>query len=657
MTMKKSRKRKRRKRGLSPFLVKFFPFEIGVEVLPGTVLLDAIKKADLPLRATCGGKGTCGECVVRILSGKFQAKPAASLRKELASQNYSLSCQTKVMDNLEVQVPRFQEISFKSVAESKFFERWKDSLSGFYEINPPLKKIDLHLPSPTLEDNYSDLKRLERELKKKGVFEVINCEYSALKKLAQACRKDQGKVSVILLVSGKSASIIDIFPQSKIKKPYGLAVDIGTSTIALHLVDLDDGKIQSTASSLNQQITCGEDIISRINYAQNPGRLKKLHELVVSTVNNLISRACQSAQIPFSDIYYASVSGNTTMVHLFLNLEPRYIREEPYIPTFSRLPCILARDLRLKMNPEGRVHCSPAVGSYVGGDITAGILCTPMLRESKKISLFIDIGTNGELVIGNKDWLMTCACSAGPAFEGSGTKCGVPASEGAIEEIKIVEGGKLDYKVIGSAKPKGICGSGLIDLLAELFISGHIDRQGKLNERRASKRIVEAEEGRAFLVEKGKNCFWGKDIVITENDISNLVRTKGAVFSACSVLLKKVGLKFKDIDSVYIAGGFGEHLNIENAVRIGLLPDIDRRRFHYLGNSSLYGAYLILLSDRNKDLAAEVAQKMTYIELNSEPTYMSEYTGSLFLPHTDFRLFPSVQKKLEGKRKISIMSP
>jgi len=459
-------------------------------------------------------------------------------------------------------------------------------------------------------------------------------------------------VSVILLVSGKAASVIDIFPQSEIKKPYGLAVDIGTSTVALHLVDLDGGKIQSTASSLNQQITCGEDIISRINYAQNPGRLKKLHELVVSTVNNLISRACQSAQITASDIYYASVSGNTTMIHLFLKLEPRYIREEPYVPTFSRLPYILARDLRLKMNPEARIHCSPAVGSYVGGDITAGILCTPMLRESKKISLFIDIGTNGELVIGNKDWLMCCACSAGPAFEGSGTKCGVPASEGAIEEIKILESGKLEYKVIARTKPRGICGSGLIDLLAELFIRGYIDRQGKFNEKRASRRIVEAEEGRAFLIEKGKNCFWGKDLVITENDISNLVRTKGAVFSACSVLLKKVGLKFKDIDSVYIAGGFGEHLNIENAVRIGLLPDIERARFHYLGNSSLYGAYLILLSDRNKDLAAEVAQKMTYIELNSEPTYMNEYTGSLFLPHTDSRLFPSVQKELEGKRKI-----
>ena len=644
-------KRKRRKRGLSPFQkklkVKFFPFEVGVEVSSGTILLDAIKKAGLPIKATCGGKGTCGECVVQIIGGKFQIKPSASLPSELVSQNYSLSCQTKVTDNLEVQLPQFQELSFKTIAESKFFEKWKDRLSGLYEIDPPLKKIDLDLPAPTLEDNSSDLKRLERELKKKGFSEKIHCEYSALKKLAQTARQDRGKVSIILLVSGKGASLIDIVPRSARKKPYGLACDIGTSTVALHLVDLQKGRIQSTASSLNQQMTCGEDVISRINYARNSERLKKLHELVISTVNNLIRRACQSARIWASDIYYASVSGNTTMIHLFLNLEPRYIREEPYIPTFSSLPYVLARDLKLKMNPEARVYCSPAVGSYVGGDITAGILCTPILRESKKISLFIDIGTNGELVIGNKDWLMTCACSAGPAFEGSGTKCGMPASKGAIEEIRILESGKLNYKVIGRADPRGICGSGLIDLLAELFIHGYLDRQGKFNERRASKRIVEVEEGRAFLIEKGENSFWGKDLLITENDISNLIRTKGAVFSACSLLLKKVGLKFKDIDSVYIAGGFGEHLNIDNAVCIGLLPDIDRHRFHYLGNSSLFGAYLILLSDRNKDLAAEVAQKMTYIELNSEPTYMNEYTGSLFLPHTDFRLFPSVQQKFK----------
>jgi uncharacterized 2Fe-2S/4Fe-4S cluster protein (DUF4445 family) len=465
-----------------------------------------------------------------------------------------------------------------------------------------------------------------------------------MKKLANAVRKDKGKISVILFKSGNEETIIDIIPQSEGKKLYGLTCDIGTTTVALHLVNLSNGKIESTVSSLNQQITGGEDIISRINYAQKPGGLRKLHELIILTINNLIEMASRSAQIAPSDIYYASLSGNTTMFHLLLNLEPRYIREEPYVPTFNEVPSILSRELGLKMNYEGRIHCAPAVGSYVGGDITAGLLCTPFLRDSKKISLFIDAGTNGELVVGNKDWLVTCACSAGPAFEGSGIKCGMPASEGAIEEIKMLGSGKLEYKVIGGTKPKGICGSGLVDLLAELFTHGYVDRHGKYNEKKAIKKIIEAEEGKGFIIEEGKNSFWVKNLVITENDISNLIRTKGAVFSACSLLLKNVGLSFDKIDSFYIAGGFGQHLNVENAIRIGLLPDLERDRFHYLGNSSLLGAYLILLSDKNSGLAEEVAQKMTYIELNTEPNYMNEFTGALFLPHTDIKLFPSVRQ-------------
>jgi len=638
MTEKKTQK------GKKEFNVKFLPFDVSVKVSSGTRLLDAIKTADLPLKTTCGGKGTCGDCVVQIISGTYHSKQSAALSDKLASQGFSLACQTEVTDNITAQLPQFSELVIKSIVDSKFFEEQKDRISGLYEIDPAVKKIELRLSAPTLEDNYSDLKRIERALQKKLSFKKLNCEYSVLKKLAHAVRKDQGKISVILFRSGDEATIIDAVPQSEEKKLYGVACDIGTTTVALHLVNLGSGKIESTVSSLNQQITGGEDIISRINYAQKPQGSRKLNELIILTVNNLIEMASRSAQISPSDMYYASLSGNTTMFHLLLNLEPRYIREEPYVPTFNEVPTILSKDLGLKMNHEGRIHCAPAVGSYVGGDITAGLLCTPLLRDSKKISLFIDAGTNGELVVGNKDWLVTCACSAGPAFEGSGIKCGMPASEGAIEEIKMLDNGKLEYKVIGGTKPKGICGSGLVDLLAELFIHGYVDRHGKYNEKKADEKIVETEEGKGFLIEAGKNSFWGKDLVITENDISNLIRTKGAVFSACSLLLKNVGLSFDKIDSFYIAGGFGQHLNIENAIRVGLLPDLERDRFQYLGNSSLLGAYLILLSDKNKDLANEVAQKMTYIELNTEPNYMNEFTGALFLPHTDIKLFPSVKQ-------------
>jgi len=621
--------------------ITFLPFETCVEVPPGTTILDAIKKTGLPLKTSCGGKGTCGDCMVKVLRGAYQKKPAAALPDQLLSQGYVLACQTEVQNELSLQLPQFQELSMKSIIDPKFFQ--KDRVSGFYEIDPPVKKIDLKLSPPTVEENYSDLKRIERELRKK--FKAhLHCEYSVLKQLALNIRQSQGEISLVLCQSGEEAILIDVFPKVEGKRICGIACDIGTSTVVLHLVDLKSGEILSSASSFNQQIKCGEDIISRINYAQKPGRLQELHGLVVGTINHLIEKATDNAKISSSEIYYASVSGNTTMTHLFLNLEPRFIREEPYVPTFNQVPVLSAHEVGLSINHEARVVCAPAVGSYVGGDITAGLLCTPILRDSETNSLFIDVGTNGELVLGNREWLMTCACSAGPAFEGGGIKCGMPASPGAIEGIKIHDGGHLEYKVIENLEPKGLCGSGLVDLLAELFIHGYIDRNGKFDEIKTKEMIVETEEGKGFLIEKGQNSFWGKDLVITEKDISHLIRAKGAVYSACSVLLKNSGLTLDKVDSFYIAGGFGQYLNIENAVRIGLLPDADRSRYHYLGNSALLGAYLILLTDKNRDFVNNMADKMTYLELNTEPSYMNEYTGALFLPHTEMNLFPSVKE-------------
>ena len=647
----KMNKEKSRK-GKKDLKLTFLPFEICIEVTSGKSILEAAKKASLPLKSTCGGKGTCGDCVVQILSGTYRSKPSAALSDQLVSQRYALACQTEVLDDLTVQLPQFQELSIKSDIDSKFVEEQKDRISGFYEVDPPVKKIELELSPPTLEDNYSDLKRLERELQKRFTLDnlYLRCEYSVLKKLAHVVRENNGKISMVLFTSDKCKTIIDVIPQSAEKRIYGIACDIGTSTVALHLVDLQSGEILSSHSSFNQQIKCGEDVISRINYAQRPERLQELHNLVILTINHLLEKAADSSGVSLSDIYYASLSGNTTMTHLLLNLEPRFIREEPYVPTINQIPTVLSRDLALNMNQEGRTVCAPAVGSYVGGDITAGLLCTPILCDSEKISLFIDAGTNGELVVGNKDWLMACACSAGPAFEGGGIKCGMPASEGAIEAVKIHDG-KLDYKVINDTLPRGLCGSGLVDLIAELFINGYVDRRGKFNIKKVEKMIVETEEGNGLLIEQGAQSFWGKDLVITENDISHLVRSKGAVYSACSVLLKGAGLSLDKIDSFYVAGGFGQHLNVENAVRIGLLPDVDRNRFHYLGNSSLLGAYLILISNKNMDFVNEIADRMTYIELNTEPSYMNEYTGALFFPHTEMDLFPSVRKLFSSSKR------
>lgn len=626
------------------FAVTFLPFGVSLEVPAGTSILDAARSANLPLRSTCGGRGTCGECVVRITSGAFTGKAAAALSERLAAEGYALACLAEVNDDLTIRLPQFQQLSIKSVSDSTFFDEHKDELSGAYEIRPEIETYDLHVPPATLEENYSDLKRMERELRRKYRINNPRCEYGPLRGLARAVRENDGNVTIILYRDDERGTIIDIKPKYEKSGLYGIACDLGTTTVSVQLVDLDSGKILRTASSYNQQIKCGEDVISRINYARDPEKLHEAHTLAITTINQLIEQAISDLRISSSDIYYASVSGNTTMTHLFLNIEPRYIREEPYVPTVNSAPIIPSDRLGLRMNPEGRVHCAPAVGSYVGGDITAGLLCTPILRDAEKVSLFIDVGTNGELVVGNSEWLMGCACSAGPAFEGSGIKCGMPATEGAIERLRLHADGTLDYEVIGDSKPKGLCGSGLIDLLAELLVHGYIDRSGTFNDEKATSRIIDSETGACFLVLGGEHCFWERDLVITENDIKNLIRTKGAVFSACSLLLKNVGFTYDKLDAIYIAGGFGRYLDIENAIRIGLFPDVDRSKFHYLGNSSLLGSYLILISDRNRKLVNEIANKMTYLELSTEPGYMNEYTGALFLPHTHIDYFPSVKK-------------
>ncbi len=624
----------------------FLPFEVTILVPRGTTLWDAGRMAKMPLGGSCGGAGTCGECVVQIKEGKFRSKPSPALSRQLHEKGYVLACQTKIIDDLVIVFPHFQELQIKSVTGHEYIEDHKEALSGIYEVVPPVESVGLQIPFPTLENNSSDLKRLQREFQKKTGLENPKCVYSVLEKLARTLRSREGSVQVIYIKTPDQPILVDVFPGPGKEKILGVACDLGTSTVALHLVELGRGEIKATASCLNQQIKCGEDIISRINYAQKPGHLKELRDLAVHTINNLIDTTTKEAGVSPQDIYYASFSGNTTMVHLLLELEPRYIREEPYVPTFNHLPLFEAKIFGLNMNPEAFIQFSPAVGSYVGGDITSGLLCTPILKNAEEVSMFIDAGTNGEIVVGNEEWLMTCACSAGPAFEGSGIKCGMPATQGAIEKIEMDSNGQVRYRIIGGGKPRGLCGSGLVDLLAVLFVSKIVDRNGKFRKSACPDRIVKSEEGLAFLVAEGPKAYWGRDLVLTERDIINLIRTKGAVYSACSLLLKNVGIQPEKIASFFIAGGFGQHLNIENAIRIGLLPDLSRERFHYIGNSSLAGAYLTLLSDRNKELAEQIARKMTYVELNTEPRYMDEFTGSLFLPHTDIDLFPSVKRIL-----------
>jgi uncharacterized 2Fe-2S/4Fe-4S cluster protein (DUF4445 family) len=471
-----------------------------------------------------------------------------------------------------------------------------------------------------------------------------------MRKAADALRAEDGAVTVTVIRDDSSFRVVDIEAGDRTSRHFGLAIDVGTTTVAVQLVFLPTARPLGTRYDYNAQAACGLDVISRINYARGPGRLEELRERALGTVNKLIAQVCDAHEVRPEEIADAVVAGNPTMTHLILGLKPEYLRLDPYTPTVSRLPYMTAREAGLRVNPDGWVYFCPSVGSYVGGDIAAGILCTDLVgtdlvdpEAGDGVSLFMDIGTNGEIVIGNRDFLVACACSAGPAFEGGGIECGMRAALGAIERARVdPETGAPTIGTVGGAKPLGICGSGMIGLLADLYLTGWMDGQGRLERGLASK-AIEVEGRRARYVLAGaEESGTGSPIYVAETDIANIVRAKAAIYSACSMLLEKLGLGFDDLERLYIAGGFGRFLDIDQAIVLGLLPDLPRERFTYLGNSSLTGAYMVLVSRDYKRRMEEAASRMTYVDLGSESAYMDYYTASLFIPHTDRDRFPSV---------------
>ncbi|MBL7104971.1 MAG: DUF4445 domain-containing protein [Bacteroidales bacterium] len=625
-------------------LITFLPSEKTVDVKAGTEISDAARYAGVDIAAPCGGEGTCGKCIIEIKSGN------ADFSSITIDKKYNLACKTKVLDEpLTIFVP--EPIESKN-------GKFSDSLSDIDLIDPALlpdennrKPVisfyEVNVPLPQNEDGLSDLDRLFRSLKDTGITETIQMPLSLLRSLTNIIREKEGHINLTLSLKRNEniQKIITIEPGKKTSSKYGLAIDIGTTTIAVQLVLLPAGKIISTKTEYNKQVKCGLDIISRINYALKPERLEELHRLVLETINTLISDICSTHKINKQNIIDNVISGNTTMIHLLLGLIPEYIRLEPYTPTLLHASHYCAGDLKLNINPEGLTWLSPAVGSYVGGDITSGILCTKLATDTDQLNLFIDIGTNGEIVLGNHDFIMTCACSAGPAFEGGGIKFGMRAASGAIENVNIdPETGKPDCLVIGNTSPAGICGTGMISLLANLLKTDWIDPNGKFNREKHSDHIKTEGKQAFFILANDDDP--DKIICISEQEIDNIIRAKAAIYSACSLMLKQVELTFNDLESIYIAGGFGRFLNIENAKTIGLIPDLPKEKFKYIGNSSLMGSYMLLVSQSFRERQSQLANKMTYIDLGLDPDYMNQYSAALFLPHTDSGLFPNVMSNI-----------
>jgi uncharacterized 2Fe-2S/4Fe-4S cluster protein (DUF4445 family) len=411
------------------------------------------------------------------------------------------------------------------------------------------------------------------------------------------------------------------------------------------------GQVRAQVAEYNGQIARGEDVISRIIFASRNGGGDELRQRVLDTINSLLDTACKRVKLPEDrvtpdQVVKATIAGNSTMMHLLLGIPAASIRLSPFITAVNQPPLMTAGEVGLNIHPEGCVDCLPGVASYVGADITAGVLASALV-DADNVTLFLDIGTNGETVLGNRDWLVTCACSAGPAFEGAGVVNGMRATQGAIEEVWI-NSHTLEptYRVIGGGKPRGICGSGLIALLSELFLTGVLDKAGNVNLTAPTSRVREGAHGGEYVVAWGTETESGEDIVITRVDTDNLLRAKAAIYAGFTVLADKVGVPLETTDKVLVGGSFGKYINVEKAVQIGLLPDMNWSRFEFLGNTAVRGAYYALLDWRQRDRIDEIAKRMTYIELSADNNFYEAFTSALFLPHTDLSRFPSVEAAL-----------
>ncbi len=626
-------------------LVRFLPADIAVDVPAGTLLHEAAILAGIEdLHLPCGGTGTCGQCLVELIKGESEALGQSYLEAALVEKHLVLACQSKVREDLVVRLPESHDAALRVVGDSHFLIS-EDLLPDQQHLSPLYRVEQLRVPPATIEEHYSDWLRLARGLTAQSGPMPVAVDVAVLRKLAQTLRAEEGKVAAVVAEDERGIRVLDVLPGEPALRPMGLAIDVGTTTVAAQLVSLQDGRVLASRTSYNAQIRRGADVITRIDYARTTERQSELRELVLETINTLITEAAQ--EMKKEEIRAAFVAGNTTMIHLLLGLPPEHIRETPYVPTVNPVPSLPAAEVGLAMHPQGVVSFAPGVGSYVGGDITAGLLATELMTNHEEVFLYLDIGTNGEIVLGNADWLVSCACSAGPAFEGSGIKCGMRATQGAIEYLEISPGARdVRYDVIGGGRPAGICGSGLICLLGELFQHNVVDRAGHFNADLPSQRLIQANQSRAFVLEFAPGTETGHDLVVTEADVENLLRTKAAIYAACSLLLSKVGLNWKAISRVYIAGGFGRYIQAEDAVLIGLLPDLPYGSFTYIGNAALTGAYMALLSREHRRKLAEIAAKMTYLDLSSDPHYMDNYLQAMFLPHTDLGQFPSVAQRL-----------
>lgn len=573
--------------------IRILPDNVSVKVPMGTVLSEALSLGGVVVSHPCGGLGVCGRCIVYTDKGKRL-----------------LACKTYVQEDMEINVPEMSRLTGQQVMMD--LSLYKPERKEF----PLVERFQITLTPPTMENAISDAKRLHTAICHKLSIEEwqLKTEPECLRSLPHRLRADNDfTVNVTVCYEDSQVTVISLDDGPL----YGVAIDIGTTTVVTALCDLLTGEVIDTVGVPNSQATYGADVISRIVYVEeNAAGANLMQNMVVRILSDSINSLARKAGATPENIAVTVIGANTVMTHLLLKLPPEHLRREPYVPAATEFSFLRPDWLGLPMLPSGKVVILPSVSSYVGGDITSGVIALG-LAQKEGVNLFVDVGTNGEIVLAGEGFMMACSCSAGPAFEGSGISCGSRAVSGAIDDVNF-EDGKMHFSVIGNEKAASVCGSGLISLLNAMLKAGYIDRFGHF-----------FSEERHFEI--------SPDVVIHEHDIQNLIRAKAAIFAGINLMLQKLSLDITDLDHVYIAGGFGKSLNIEHAIKIGMLPPLPKESFTYVGNSSLAGA-LAVLNDRTLK-PNQVATSITNLELSLGNDFMLEFTRACFLPHTDLGLF------------------
>lgn len=633
--------------------VTFQPGDIVCEGVPdGANLLRVALLEGVHVNASCGGTGACGKCRVEIMDGEYEGGKSAKLSDEDYKAGLRLACRTKVLGDMTVAIP---EESRMGDAVALTHERRPgpgrvltakdlEKLVAGWSVDPVVKKFTLQLTPPDAANNINDLDRLKLGLKSEYGLENVSVDFHAVLDLPMMLRMEDWFVTVTIVETARGPKVIQVVPGDRTNQDYSIVLDIGTTSVYAQLLDLGEGRTVAEASEYNGQISYGDDVITRIVYSQKPGGRKKLQEAVVATISKVIEQVLEKSGVDRCQVSHMVAAGNTVMTHLLTGVNPKHIRISPYVPAATFLPPVRADHLGIDVCDHVYLYTFPCVSSYVGGDIVSGIIGSGVF-QTDKITLYVDIGTNGEAVVGNNEWLVATSCSAGPAFEGGGIAHGMRATRGAIETVQIDPStGEPHILTIGGKKPIGICGSGIIDAVAEMLEAGIIGQNGKFKEDKESEWLRRNEDGQwEYVLASAEYSATGQDIFITEPDIDNLMRAKGAIFAGITTLLNSVGLDLDAVEQIYVAGGFGKYLQVDRAAAIGLFPEMEPDKFTFVGNGSLLGARLVSFSKDMREAAENVARMMTNIELSDNQFFMDEYMAALFFPHTEMKWFPRME--------------